>query len=82
VAEVGHGLLTYTLLAGLRGIDRGPLEEEWIRPGSREGIVDVTEWFTFAAGRLPRLTQKYFGREQEVEQRSEGKSFPLLPQGR
>jgi WD40 repeat protein len=79
VNELGHGLLTYTLLAGLKGVGKGPLEEEWIRPASREGVVDVSEWFTFAAGRVPRLAKKYFGREQEVEQRSEGRSFPVLP---
>jgi hypothetical protein len=28
---------------------------------------------------VPRLAKKYFGREQEVEQRSEGRSFPVLP---
>jgi WD40 repeat protein len=79
VKELGHGLLTYALLAGLKAADRGPLAEDWVRPSSAEGVVDVLEWFTFAAGRVPRLSKKYFGREQEVEQRSEGRSFPVLP---
>jgi WD40 repeat protein len=79
VDELGHGVLTYALLAGLRAVGRGPLEGEPIRPGNPEGLVDVLEWFSYASGQVPRLTKKYFGREQDVQFSSEGRNFPLLP---
>jgi hypothetical protein len=79
VRELGHGLLTYALLAGLKAVDRGPLEERSVRPASPEGVVDVLEWFGFAAGHVPQLARCYFGREQEVVPQTDGRSFPVLP---
>ena len=79
VEELGHGILTYALLAGLRAVDGGPLADQPIRPAGRDEIVDVLEWFTYASGQVPRLTKKYYGQEQDVQFSSEGKNFPLLP---
>jgi WD40 repeat protein len=79
VGELGHGVLTYALLAGLKAVDGGPLQEEWVRPGGAEPVVEVLEWFGFAAKHVPRVTKRYFGREQEVVPRTEGTSFPVLP---
>lgn len=77
--ELGHGVLSYSLLAGLKAVDRGPLAEKHIQPGSPERVVDVLEWFTFAAGQVPRLTEKYSGVAQDVQTCTQGTSFPLLP---
>jgi WD40 repeat protein len=80
VQELGHGVLTYALLAGLRAVEGGPLEgKEWIKPNNPERVADVLEWFSFASGQVPRLTRKYFGREQDVQSSGQGNSFPLLP---
>jgi WD40 repeat protein len=79
VKELGHGVLTYALLAGLRAVDKGPLAEEGIKPSNPEQTTDVLEWFSFAAGRVPRLTEKYFGKEQDVQTSGQGASFPILP---
>jgi WD40 repeat protein len=79
VAELGHGVLTYTLLAGLKAVERGPLRQEWVRPGGGEPVVRVLAWFNFAAERVPWLSKKYFGREQDVVPRAGGISFPVLP---
>jgi WD40 repeat protein len=79
IKELGHGLLTYALLAGLKAVDRGPLEEKWVRPASPEGVIDVAEWFGFAAGHVPQLARRYFGSEQEVVPQTTGLSFPVLP---
>jgi WD40 repeat protein len=79
VQELGHGVLTYALLAGLKGVEGGPLEGQSIKPSNPERIADVLEWFSFASGQVPRLTKKYFGREQDVQSGGQGNSFPLLP---
>jgi hypothetical protein len=79
VADLGHGLLTYTLLAGLDAVDRGPLAGQPIRPNSVERVADVLEWFSFASGQVPRLARRYFGHEQDVETSVQGSSFPILP---
>jgi WD40 repeat protein len=79
VKELGHGVLSYALLAGLNAVDRGPLQEEWVRPGGDEGVVDVLEWFAFAAGHVPRLTKELCGQEQNVHTAGRGGNFPVLP---
>ena len=79
VAELGHGILTYTLLAGLQAIDRGPLHGQGLRPGNKERTADVLEWFRFASDQVPRLTKQYYGRAQDVEMSNQGRNFPVLP---
>jgi hypothetical protein len=79
VAELGHGVLTYALLAGLGAVDRGPLIGKAVQPIDPGGVVSVLEWFTFAAGHVPRLTRQYFGRDQEPPIGTAGTSFPVLP---
>lgn len=77
--ELGHGVLSYALLAGMKSVEGGPLEMEWIRPSSTDQVIDVLEWFTFAANHVPRLTQKLHGAAQDVPMSVQGKSFPVLP---
>lgn len=78
VPELGHGVLTYALLAGLGAVDSGPLKQQVIEP--KEGkLVEVRDWFSFAQDKVPRLTGLYFGREQFVGFSGHGQSFPLLP---
>ncbi len=77
--ELGHGVLTYALLAGLRAVDGGPLTDQSVRPEGGEAVADVLGWFQFASGQVPRLTKKYFGREQDVQTSGQGTSFPVLP---
>jgi WD40 repeat protein len=79
VEELGHGVLSYALLAGMKAVDTGPLKDEAIHPGNPERVASVLEWFNFASGQVPRLTKKYFGREQDVQSGGQGNSFPLLP---
>jgi WD40 repeat protein len=77
--ELEHGVLSYTLLAGLKGVTKGPLVDKEIRTRSPEGVVDVLEWFKYADDHVPKLSKKYFLREQDVQISSQGSSFPLLP---
>ena len=79
VEELGHGILTYALLAGLRAVDRGPLVQKSIIPSNADEVVDVYEWFSYAAGNVPRLTEKYFHAKQNVSVNSSDNVFPLLP---
>jgi hypothetical protein len=79
--ELGHGLLSYSLLAGLEAVERGPLADKYVQPSGPEGVVDVMEWLSFAAGQVPRfrLTENLYGASQDVQVGSQGTSFPVLP---
>jgi uncharacterized caspase-like protein len=79
VKQLGHGVLTYALLAGLGAVDEGPLKDRAIRPENAERVASVFEWFNFASSHVPRLTRQYLGREQDVRVSSLGESFPILP---
>jgi WD40 repeat protein len=73
--ELGHGVLTYSLLAGLKAVDSGPLAGKNIQPGGSDRVVDIMEWFSYASGNVPRLTENV----QDVQTSTQGSSFPLLP---
>jgi len=77
--QLGHGVLSYALLAGLKAIETGPLEGQYVRPVSPDRVVDVMEWLTFAAGQVPRVSGKLFGASQDVHYSIQGQSFPILP---
>ena len=79
IKELKHGLLTYALLAGLKGVDEGPLAEKSVQTNTADKVVGVLDWFSFASGEVPRLAKQFTGQEQEVQMRSEGSSFPVLP---
>ena len=76
---LGHGVLSYALLAGLKGVEGGPLERVSVQPSNPNQVVEVMEWFGFAAGHVGRLTREYCGQEQNVHTTSRGASFPVLP---
>lgn len=78
VDDLGHGVLTYALLAGLRAVPPGPLESRVLHPTDPTGAVDVLEWGSYASGQVPFLTKRYFGREQNIQMSGSGASFPLL----
>jgi WD40 repeat protein len=77
--ELGHGVLSYCLLAGLKAVDTGPLADKYVQPNSPDRVIDVSEWFTFAQGQMPRLSEKLSGSAQDPEVSNQGRSFPLLP---
>jgi WD40 repeat protein len=77
--ELGHGVLTYTLLAAFAAVDKGPLKGEGLRPAGGD-VVDVDEWFKYASKRMPDVMRVYFNRDQQPvisTERSGG--FPILP---
>jgi uncharacterized caspase-like protein len=78
VPELGHGVLTYALLAGLGAIEVGPLKQQKIG-GQTSDLVDVRDWFVFAQDKVPMITEYHFGRAQFVAFSGHGQSFPLLP---
>ena len=78
-AELGHGALSYALLAAA-GIDRGPLKD---RPTeSAAGEVDVMDWFHFAAAQAGPLLEKLTGAPQGVQGSTQAKAFPILVLGK
>lgn len=79
VDELGHGVLTYALLAGVGAASGGPLADRPILPGDPSNVVSVLEWFSYAAGHVPRLTEKYFQAQQQVSLNSAEQVFPLIP---
>ncbi len=78
VDDLGHGLLTYALLAAAHAAETGPLIERPLRPAAARGVADVLEWFSYAAGQVPRLSKQYFGSEQQVQLGGQGKAFQVL----
>jgi hypothetical protein len=76
---LGHGVLTYTLLAGLKAVEGGPLEGKGLQPTGKAQVVEVVEWFSYANGHVGRLTKEYCGQEQNVQMSVQGQSFPVLP---
>jgi WD40 repeat protein/uncharacterized caspase-like protein len=80
IDSLGHGVLTYALLAGVRAVPPGgPLEGLSVQPNGPEGMVDVLDWFSFASGHVPHLTKQYLHQVQEVQTTAQGTSFSLLP---
>ncbi|MEQ8791510.1 MAG: caspase family protein [Pirellulaceae bacterium] len=77
VEQLGHGVLTYALLAGLGEIDKGPLKGQRIK--SENQAVEVRDWFNFAQDKVPLLTKLLLGQEQHVGYTGQGVSFPVLP---
>ena len=63
----------------MKAVKSGPLERKWVQTANPGQVVDVLEWFTFAAGRVPRLAKEYCGHEQNVHTAGKGSSFPVLP---
>jgi uncharacterized caspase-like protein len=76
--SLGHGVLSYSLLAGLKAVDRGPLTGKWVQPRDEVGVASVLEWFGFAANHAPKLTREYCGHEQSIHAASRGNNFPIL----
>ncbi len=79
VPDLGHGVLTYTLLAGLRAVQSGPLTDLWIQSSGDEHVAYVLPWFSFATAQVPQLTSRYFGQQEDVQHICAGMSFPVLP---
>lgn len=77
--ELGHGVLSYSLLACFKAVDRGPLVGKPIAPSTPDGVIGIMQWFTYAAEEVPRLTEKIYGTPQDVQFRNDGANFPLLP---
>jgi WD40 repeat protein len=78
-AELGHGALSYALLAA-SGIDRGPLKDRAME--SVTGEVDVMDWFHFAAGQAGALLEKLAGAPQGVQGSTQAKAFPIFIPGK
>jgi hypothetical protein len=79
--ELGHGALSYALLAGLKAVDRGPLFDKHVQPTGIGRTIDVVDWFRFAAGEVPWLTEQISGARQQVQTSTLGLGFPVLPLG-
>lgn len=76
VHELGHGVLTWSLLEGLNAVG---VPSDRNADGNNNGVVNVLEWFSFAADRVPELTGKYLGVEQDVRLNAGEAHFPVLP---
>jgi len=79
VQDLGHGLLTYTLLAGLKAADSGPLRQRSISTDDPAQPVSVNQWFDFASETVPSLYKLYLGTAQDVKTYAQGTPFPVLP---
>jgi uncharacterized caspase-like protein len=77
--QLGHGTLTYALLAALKAVDRGPLKDRGLEGSGPGQVVNLLEWFSYAADHVPPLTREFCGAEQHVLPGVQGISFPVLP---
>ena len=69
VQQLGHGIFTYSLLAGLNGAADG---------GSKDGKITINELKSFIDDNVPELTQKYKGQAQYPQSWIRGMDFPLV----
>ena len=76
--DVRHGALTYTLLAALGAVDRGPLVNKPLKALGSNNSVTVLEWFLYADRHAMELTQDRFGKEQRLQLGFSGANFPVL----
>ncbi|MEQ8791495.1 MAG: caspase family protein [Pirellulaceae bacterium] len=77
IDDLGHGALTYALLAGAGAVDVGPLKKQRLDTGGE--VVNVRDWFNYAQDKVPVVTKAFLGQEQFVTSSGSGTSFPLLP---
>ena len=77
ITDLQHGILTYSLLAGMNAVDDGPLASKAIST-SQSGYVTVNQWFEYAQIAVPELYEKYIGEQQDVQVQG-ANSFPVLP---
>lgn len=77
--QLNHGVLTYSLLAGVGAVADGPLVGQRAEVPDSDRTVGVRDWFSFAQDKVPLLTRLYFNYEQYVTTSGQGSSFPLLP---
>ena len=75
--DIGHGALTYALIAGLGASDKGLLKNR--SATSKDGMIGVLNWFQFAAENVPAITKLSLGKEQYIEFKSKAGDFPILP---
>lgn len=75
--QLGHGVLTYALLAALGNVRGGPLDGQSLK--SQSNVVEVRDWFAYAQDKVPLLTRLFFNQEQFVGFSGQGASFPVLP---
>jgi WD40 repeat protein len=80
IDQLGHGILTYALLAAAGAVDTGPLASRTAEPtdsGSGNGLA-IRDWLDYAENNVPPLMVLYFGRKQFVETIRQGDNFVLL----
>jgi WD40 repeat protein len=71
IPELGHGILTYSLLSGI-GIGKKPQAST-----NAQGEVTVNALLHYISEEVPRLSEKYQGSRQDVVQFSTGQDFTL-----
>jgi uncharacterized caspase-like protein len=78
IDELQHGVLTYALLAGLGAVKDGPLANQPLKPADSNNLVAVRDWFSYAADKVPVVTESY-KHARQTPQFTSGPNFPLLP---
>ncbi|MBC6993111.1 caspase family protein [Neolewinella lacunae] len=68
LAELGHGLFTYAMLAALNGA----------ADGVKDGRITVSELKAYLSDQVPELAQRYRGAAQYPNTFGKGQDFPLV----
>lgn len=74
VSKLGHGILTYALLAAAGEVSQGPLEDA----GLKNQTVSVDQWFSYANDKVPSLYRLYLNQVQDIEAQTQGTPFPIF----
>jgi uncharacterized caspase-like protein len=77
--SLGHGVLTYALLAGVKEVTTGPLKDLPMRATDPSGAIDVVSWQAYASGHVARLARQLLHLEQDVQISGQGMSYLLVP---
>lgn len=77
--QLGHGVLTYTLLAGLGGVKHGQLKDRPIILPPPRIAPTVLEWFSYAGVHVPALMEDLFRMRSRPQIDATGEIFEVLP---
>jgi hypothetical protein len=76
--RLGHGVLSYALLAGTNAVGSGPLEDVAVRARPRATSIELVDWFQFAATQIPQMAEDLPGEPPLVERSTQAGRFPIF----
>jgi WD40 repeat protein len=76
--QLGHGVLSYALLATAKGLEGGLQDGKPIEPLAPDGAIDVADWLLSAAEQAVALMEKGTGAPPDVHYSTPARGFPIV----